>query len=184
MQAFPSSASMFNFESNLLGDARNGSGFNFKCVKSGLTKNLSVDYNNVNFNTRTLTNCSTIDTINTTITNNYNTLNTDINNNDNTVLTKKVSYAKCRIVRDTTNYTLSWQYGFRTFVSSGLYISVIGTLLLNLCIDVNTDIDSINFVVNGGGFVEMSHVSIAESLTTRLLLRNSSRVVKLSAIET
>jgi hypothetical protein len=33
-------------------------------------------------------------------------------------------------------------------------------------------------------FVEMSHVSIAESLTTQLLLRNSSRVVKLSAIET
>jgi hypothetical protein len=33
-------------------------------------------------------------------------------------------------------------------------------------------------------YVEMSHVSIAESLTTRLLLRNSSRVVKLSAIET
>jgi hypothetical protein len=31
---------------------------------------------------------------------------------------------------------------------------------------------------------EMSHVSIAESLTTRLLLRNRSRVVKLSAIET
>jgi hypothetical protein len=32
--------------------------------------------------------------------------------------------------------------------------------------------------------VEMSHVSIAESLTTRLLLRNSNQVVKLSAIET
>jgi hypothetical protein len=30
----------------------------------------------------------------------------------------------------------------------------------------------------------MSHVSIAESLATRLLLRNSSRVAKLSAIET
>jgi hypothetical protein len=31
-------------------------------------------------------------------------------------------------------------------------------------------------------FIEMFHVSIAESLATRLLLRNSSRVAKLSAI--
>jgi hypothetical protein len=42
-----------------------------------------------------------------------------------------------------------------------------------------------DIVVVQGKIVEMSHVSIADSLTTRLLLRNSSRVVKLSAsIET
>jgi hypothetical protein len=63
---------MFNFDSVLLGDSTNGSGFNFKCIKSALTKNLSIDYNNVNLNNRTLTNCSTIDTLN-------NSINTNIN---------------------------------------------------------------------------------------------------------
>jgi hypothetical protein len=67
MQAYCYSSSMFNFESTLLGDATNGSGFNFKCIKSGLSKDLSIDYNDVNFNNRTVSNCSTISTMNATI---------------------------------------------------------------------------------------------------------------------
>jgi hypothetical protein len=104
MNSFVSSSSMFNFDSVLLGDNTNGSGFNFKCIKSSSTKNLSIDYNNVNLNNRTLTNCSTIDTLN-----NY--INTNISDITELV-TRRPGFAKCRVVRDTSTYTLAWSFGF------------------------------------------------------------------------
>jgi hypothetical protein len=104
MNSYVSSSSMFNFDSVLLGDNTNGSGFNFKCIKSPLTKNLSIDYNNVNLNNRTLTNCSTIDTI----TSNISGHNTQISE----LFSRKAGFAKCRIVRDTSTYTLAWSFGF------------------------------------------------------------------------
>jgi hypothetical protein len=104
MSAYVSSASMFNFDSVLLGENLNGSGFNFKCIKSGLNKNLSVDYNNVNFNNRTLTNCSTIDTINSNISGH----NTKISE----IFSRKPGFAKCRVLRDTSTYALAWSFEF------------------------------------------------------------------------
>jgi hypothetical protein len=95
---------MFNFDSVLLGDKTNGSGFNFKCIKSSLTKKLSIDYNNVNLNNRTLTNCSTIDTLN-------NSINTNISDITELV-TRRPRFAKCRVVRNTSTYTLAWSFGF------------------------------------------------------------------------
>jgi hypothetical protein len=68
MQALCTSTSKFTFKSLLLGDIVNGSGFNFSTIKSGVTKNLSVDYNDLDLNNRTISNCYTIDNINTDVT--------------------------------------------------------------------------------------------------------------------
>jgi hypothetical protein len=49
MRAFVSSSSIFTFESVLLGDTVNGSGFSFKSVKNGLSNLFKINYNTVDF---------------------------------------------------------------------------------------------------------------------------------------
>jgi hypothetical protein len=71
---------------------------------SPLPITISIDYNNFNFNTRTVTNCSTIDTLN-------NSINTNISDITELV-TRRPGFAKCRIVCDTSTYTLAWSFGF------------------------------------------------------------------------
>jgi hypothetical protein len=103
-QLYCSSSSMFNIDSTLLGDTTNGSGFNFKCVKGGLTKNLSLNYNDLNLNNRTISNCSSINTI----TSNISGHNSEISE----LFSRKPGFAKCRVVRNSSDYSLAWFFGF------------------------------------------------------------------------
>jgi hypothetical protein len=150
MNAYPFSTSMFNFDSILLGDTTNGSGFNFKCVKSGATKNLSIDYNNVNFNGRTLTNCSTIDTMASTIITQASLINT-LQSQMSTV--QQPLTAKCTIYMSGGNYAMTGQNCFRTFPSSGKYVDKISAGVISVLLDVNysTALNA-NFVATMNGY--------------------------------
>jgi hypothetical protein len=150
MQAYCSSSSMFNFESVLLGDTTNGSGFNFRSVKSGLTKDLSIDYNDVDFNTRTLTNCTNIDTMASTIVSQaalISTLQSEM------LVVQQPLSAKCTIYISGGNYAMTGQNGFRTFPGSGDYVDKVSAGVISVLLDISysTALDA-NFVATMNGY--------------------------------
>jgi hypothetical protein len=148
MQALVSSTSKFLFKSLLLGDTTNGSGFDFQCIKSGIAKLLSIDYNNVNFNNRTLTNCSTVNTINT----NIGTINTTLASNTTRINALEIkSVARCKLTCTTAGlWSMTNIHGFREYIGGG-YIYSYGTGHIGVVLDVAYGVSSVDFSVTGSG---------------------------------
>jgi hypothetical protein len=161
MQAYCSSTSMVNFESILLGDTTNGSGFNFRTVKSGSFRNFSIDHNNVNCNNRTITNSPTIDAINTT-----NTANTTSINNIKNRFVKGVIYTTLSMSADVWN-TVPISAGNTLYtepVGDGINLKFFGTYKLNFTWSHTTPQgsgDDVNVLVRLNGLSTGTYTDIA-----------------------
>jgi hypothetical protein len=105
MQAFISSSSIFTFESILLGDTINGSGFSFKSFKNGLSNLFKINYNTVDFGIKTITNCPTIDDIQ----DNINTLNNSNISTTNVILVEEFINKIDLVALTTGTSTLQWR---------------------------------------------------------------------------